>query len=68
METCASKKVRTRYAPSPTGVLHIGGARTALFNYLLAKHFGGDFIVRVEDTDGKRNVAGTEEEQLSSLA
>lgn len=68
LKTCASKKVRTRYAPSPTGVLHIGGARTALFNYLLAKHFGGDFIVRVEDTDGKRNVAGTEEEQLSSLA
>lgn len=67
LETCASKKVRTRYAPSPTGVLHIGGARTALFNYLLAKHFGGDFIVRVEDTDSKRNVAGTEEEQLSSL-
>lgn len=44
------EKVRVRYAPSPTGHLHIGGARTALFNYLFAKHHGGDFIFRLEDT------------------
>ena len=47
-------KVRVRYAPSPTGVLHIGGIRTALFNYLLAKNQNGDFILRIEDTDRKR--------------
>ena len=49
-------KVRVRYAPSPTGHLHIGGARTALFNYLYAKHHGGDFIFRLEDTDIERNI------------
>ncbi|AKF41351.1 glutamate--tRNA ligase [Mycoplasmopsis canis] len=62
------KKIRTRYAPSPTGYLHIGGARTALFSYLFAKHFGGDFIFRLEDTDIKRNVEGGEESQLNNLA
>lgn len=51
-------KVRTRYAPSPTGFLHIGGARTALFNYLFAKAHNGDFIIRIEDTDIERNVEG----------
>ncbi|SJZ49427.1 glutamate--tRNA ligase [Mycoplasmopsis verecunda] len=61
-------KVRTRYAPSPTGYLHIGGARTALFCYLFAKHFNGDFIFRLEDTDVKRNVPGGEESQLHNLA
>ncbi|AAT27491.1 glutamate--tRNA ligase [[Mycoplasma] mobile] len=60
-------RIRTRYAPSPTGYLHIGGARTALFNYLFAKHFNGDFIVRIEDTDIARNVAGGEESQLDNL-
>ena len=50
------EKVRVRYAPSPTGHLHIGGARTALFNYLFAKHHGGDFIFRLEDTDIERNI------------
>ena len=50
------KKVRVRYAPSPTGHLHIGGARTALFNYLFAKHYDGDFIFRLEDTDIERNI------------
>ncbi len=50
-----SKPVRTRFAPSPTGYLHIGGARTALFNWLYAKKHGGDFILRVEDTDESRN-------------
>ena len=47
--------VITRFAPSPTGMLHIGGARTALFNYLFAKHMGGKFLLRVEDTDLARN-------------
>lgn len=55
------KKVRTRFAPSPTGGLHLGGVRTALYNYLYAKHFGGDFILRIEDTDQTRFVAGAEE-------
>jgi len=56
-----SGKVRVRYAPSPTGHLHIGNARTAIFNYLFARHHGGEFIIRIEDTDVKRNVAGGEE-------
>ncbi|WP_186576200.1 glutamate--tRNA ligase [Aquibacillus kalidii] len=59
--------VRVRYAPSPTGHLHIGNARTALFNYLYAKHLGGKFIVRTEDTDEKRNVEGGEESQFNFL-
>lgn len=59
--------VRVRYAPSPTGQLHIGNARTALFNYLYAKHLGGKFIIRTEDTDEKRNVVGGEESQLKYL-
>lgn len=50
-------KVRTRYAPSPTGVLHIGGVRTALFNFLFAKNNNGDFLLRIEDTDRKRFIA-----------
>ena len=61
------KKVRVRYAPSPTGLLHIGNARSALFNYLFARHFGGDFIVRIEDTDVARNVKGGEASQLNYL-
>lgn len=61
------KKVRARYAPSPTGLLHIGNARTALFNYLFARHHGGDFIIRIEDTDTARNVPGGEESQLKYL-
>ncbi|MGV3487042.1 MAG: glutamate--tRNA ligase [Tuberibacillus sp.] len=60
-------EIRTRYAPSPTGHLHIGGARTALFNYLYARHLGGKFIIRIEDTDVKRNVEGGEENQLDYL-
>lgn len=50
-----TKRVRTRFAPSPTGYLHVGGARTALFNWLFARHFGGDFILRIEDTDLERS-------------
>ncbi|MCL6489869.1 MAG: glutamate--tRNA ligase, partial [Alicyclobacillus mali] len=53
--------VRVRFAPSPTGHLHIGGVRTALFNYLYARHTGGQFILRLEDTDVDRNVAGAEQ-------
>jgi nondiscriminating glutamyl-tRNA synthetase len=60
-------RVRTRYAPSPTGHLHIGGARTALFSYLQAKKNGGDFIVRIEDTDTERNVPGADEKQMAML-
>jgi len=48
-------KCRVRFAPSPTGFLHIGGARTALFNWLYARHHGGTFILRIEDTDAARN-------------
>ncbi|MGX4667732.1 glutamate--tRNA ligase [Cerasibacillus sp. JNUCC 74] len=62
-----TNQVRVRYAPSPTGHLHIGNARTALFNYLFAKHFSGKMIIRIEDTDEKRNVAGGEESQLKFL-
>ncbi len=60
-------KVRVRYAPSPTGYLHIGNARTALFNYLFAKKHGGDFVVRIEDTDIERNVSDGITSQLKYL-
>lgn len=56
-----AKKVRVRFAPSPTGPLHIGGVRTALFNYLFAKKYDGDFILRIEDTDQTRFVEGAED-------
>ncbi len=62
-----NKQIRVRYAPSPTGFLHIGNARTALFNYLYARHTGGKFIIRIEDTDQKRNVEGGEASQLQYL-
>ena len=62
-----TNEVRVRYAPSPTGQLHIGGARTALFNYLFARHHGGKFIVRIEDTDIERNIEGGELSQLDNL-
>ncbi len=60
-------EVRVRYAPSPTGHLHIGNARTALFNYLFARDQGGKFIIRIEDTDKKRNIEGGEQSQLNYL-
>jgi glutamyl-tRNA synthetase len=60
-------KIRVRFAPSPTGPLHIGGLRTALFNYLFAKKNKGVFLVRIEDTDKKREVAGAEEYIFKSL-
>lgn len=62
-----SSKVRTRFAPSPTGYLHVGGLRTALFSYLFAKHNGGDFILRVEDTDQARFVQGAIEKLINIL-
>lgn len=62
-----TQEVRVRYAPSPTGHLHIGGARTALFNYLYARHHGGKFIVRIEDTDIARNIEAGELSQLDNL-
>lgn len=62
-----AENVRVRYAPSPTGHLHIGNARTALFNYLFARSQNGSFVIRVEDTDQTRNVAGGEFSQLNYL-
>lgn len=61
------KDVRTRFAPSPTGYLHVGGIRTALFAWLLARQHGGQFILRLEDTDKKREVAGSERHIIESL-
>jgi glutamyl-tRNA synthetase len=62
-----SQKVRVRFAPSPTGPLHIGGVRTALFNYLFAKKYHGDFILRIEDTDQSRYVDGAEQYIIDAL-
>lgn len=62
-----TKKVRVRFAPSPTGPLHIGGVRTALFNYLYAKKHKGDFILRIEDTDQNRYVEGAEQYIIDAL-
>jgi len=59
--------VRVRFAPSPTGALHIGGVRTALYNYLYAKKNGGDFILRIEDTDQTRYVEGAENYIIEAL-
>lgn len=61
------KPARTRFAPSPTGYLHLGSLRTALFNYLLAKRTGGQFLLRLEDTDQKRTIPGAEERLYSDL-
>ncbi len=60
-------KVRVRFAPSPTGYLHVGGARTALFNYLFAKHLGGQFILRIEDTDQERSTDNALRMQIEDL-
>ncbi|MFR9523056.1 MAG: glutamate--tRNA ligase [Rikenellaceae bacterium] len=62
-----NQEVRVRFAPSPTGPLHIGGVRTALYNYLFARHHGGKMILRIEDTDSQRFVEGAEEYILESL-
>ena len=61
------EKVRVRFAPSPTGALHLGGARTALYDYLFAKNQGGDFILRIEDTDSTRFVEGAEDYIMEAL-
>ena len=61
------RKVRVRFAPSPTGALHIGGVRTALYNYLFARQHGGDMLLRIEDTDSTRFVPGAEEYILEAL-
>ena len=62
-----TRPVRTRFAPSPTGPLHIGSARTALFTWLLARHHGGQFVLRVEDTDQARFVEGSIERVMDGL-
>lgn len=62
-----NKPIRVRFAPSPTGRLHLGGGRTALYNYLLAKQTGGTFILRIEDTDRKRYVESAEQEIIDGL-
>jgi nondiscriminating glutamyl-tRNA synthetase len=63
-----NQKVRVRFAPSPTGSLHLGGVRTALYNYLFAKHNGGDFVLRVEDTDQERSTDESRTQQLEELS
>lgn len=63
----SDKRVRVRFAPSPTGGLHLGGVRTALFNYLFAKKNGGDFVLRIEDTDQNRYVEGAEQYIIDCL-
>ena len=60
-------KIRTRFAPSPTGYMHIGNLRTALYCYLIAKHQGGDFILRIEDTDQNREVKGATDVIFNTL-
>ena len=60
-------KIKTRFAPSPTGYLHIGGLRTALFNFLFARQNKGNFILRIEDTDQERLVTGAEEKLINTL-
>ena len=63
----SERKVRVRFAPSPTGPLHIGGVRTALYNYLFARQHGGDLVFRIEDTDSNRFVPGAEDYILESF-
>ena len=63
----SENKVRVRFAPSPTGPLHIGGVRTALFNYLFARQHGGELVFRIEDTDSNRFVPGAEEYIIESF-
>ena len=67
MEKSSLKKIVTRFAPSPTGTLHIGGVRTALFNFVYAKKHNGTFLVRIEDTDRDRSTKEFEENILNSL-
>ena len=62
-----NRRIRVRFAPSPTGPLHIGGVRTALYNYLFARQHGGDMILRIEDTDSNRFVPGAEAYIMEAL-
>src|SRR4051795_2113664 len=66
MPSCV--QMRVRFAPSPTGALHIGGARTALYNWLLARHAGGTLLLRIEDTDRERSTPENVEQILEALA
>src|ERR1051326_6899322 len=66
-EHARGMSVRVRFAPSPTGYLHVGGARTALFNYLLARRLGGKFVLRIEDTDPTRSVEAADAKLLEDL-
>ena len=59
--------IRTRFAPSPTGYLHVGGLRTALYNYLFAKKYNGEFILRIEDTDRNRYIENSSENLINVL-
>jgi glutamyl-tRNA synthetase len=61
------KNVRVRFAPSPTGYLHVGGARTAIFNYLFARHHGGTFVLRIEDTDAERSTLESEQSLMEDM-
>ena len=63
-----TEDIRVRYAPSPTGHLHIGNARTAIFNWLFARHYNGQFIIRIVDTVLARNIAVGEKSQFENLA
>ena len=65
--TLMNQRIRTRFAPSPTGPLHMGGVRTALYSYLFAKKNNGDFILRIEDTDQNRFVKGAEQYIIDAL-
>ena len=68
LPAAAPAPVRVRYAPSPTGALHLGGLRTALYNYLFARAHGGAFLLRIEDTDRTRHVPGSSEALVRALA
>src|SRR3979490_2406530 len=67
MSAMPSNQIVTRFAPSPTGYLHVGGARTALFNWLLARHSGGKFLLRIEDTDLARSTEEAPRQLLEDL-
>src|SRR6266542_711527 len=68
LNSASNKPVVTRFAPSPTGFLHIGGARTALFNWLYARHHGGKFLLRIEDTDKARSTPAAVDAILDGLS
>ena len=67
LEISMNRKIRTRIAPSPTGFLHLGTARTALFSWAFARHFGGDFILRIEDTDVARSTQEAVDQIIAAM-